>query len=121
LRGPLDPAGLRRVFRADTLWGVAAALWLSTGLLRAFGGLEKGSAYYLNNPVFWGKMSLFLLVLGLEIAPMVALIRWRSETRQGRPIDTSRAALFARISTVETVIVALMVFAAAALARGLGQ
>ncbi len=43
LRGELDPAGLRRAFYADTWWGVAAVLWIGTGLVRAFGGFEKGS------------------------------------------------------------------------------
>src|SRR5919199_4942063 len=42
LKGPLDETGLRRLFAADTVWGVAAGLWIVTGLLRAFGGLEKG-------------------------------------------------------------------------------
>ncbi|HET7343276.1 MAG TPA: DUF2214 family protein, partial [Methylomirabilota bacterium] len=36
LRGRLDAAGLRRLFAADNVWGVAALLWLVTGLLRAF-------------------------------------------------------------------------------------
>ncbi|MCI0434527.1 MAG: DUF2214 family protein [Gemmatimonadetes bacterium] len=45
LRGPFDDAGLRRIFRADSLWGLAALLWISTGVGRAFGGLEKGTAY----------------------------------------------------------------------------
>ena len=50
LKGTLDDAGLRRLFAADSAWGVAAALWVATGLLRAFAGLEKGSAYYLQSP-----------------------------------------------------------------------
>jgi len=37
------------VFHADNWYGVAAILWVVTGLLRAYGGLEKGSAYYLEN------------------------------------------------------------------------
>jgi uncharacterized membrane protein len=37
LRAPVDASGFRRLFAADTAWGVAAALWLVTGLLRAFG------------------------------------------------------------------------------------
>ena len=44
LKGRLDGDGLRRLFAADTVWGIAAALWLITGLSRAFGGLEKGAA-----------------------------------------------------------------------------
>ena len=52
LARPLDEAGLRRLFLADTMWGVAALLWISTGLVRAFGGLEKGSEFYLASPLF---------------------------------------------------------------------
>jgi putative membrane protein len=52
LRSPLDIARLQRVFSADALWGAAALLWIATGLLRAFTGLEKGSAYYLQNRAF---------------------------------------------------------------------
>src|SRR5918995_559271 len=70
LRGPLDDAGMRRLFAADTAWGIAAALWLVTGLLRAFAGLEKGSAFYLNSALFWTKMVLFLSVVVLEVHPM---------------------------------------------------
>src|SRR5918995_2397705 len=78
LRGALDDAGLRRLFAADTAWGIAAALWLITGLLRAFAGLEKGSAFYLGSTLFWTKMTLFAIVILLEIRPMVTLIRWRA-------------------------------------------
>ena len=45
------------------MWGIAAALWLVTGLLRAFAGLEKGTGFYLASPLFWTKMGLFLLVV----------------------------------------------------------
>src|SRR6266496_2543023 len=62
---------LRRVFVADNLWGLAAFLWISTGLLRAFGGLEKGASYYLHDRVFYIKMGLFVTILILEIWPMV--------------------------------------------------
>ena len=47
LRGPLDAAGLGGLFVAGTAWDLAALLWLATGLLPAFGGLEKGSQFYL--------------------------------------------------------------------------
>ena len=62
LQAELDTAGLQRVFYADNWWGIAALVWLATGLARAFAGLEKGTAYYLNNHVFWTKMGLFLLI-----------------------------------------------------------
>jgi putative membrane protein len=119
LRGPLDTAGLRRVFAADAWWGLAALLWLGTGIPRAFAGLEKGTAYYVGQPVFWIKMALFGLVFALELAPMLALIRWRVQVGRGESVDTSRAAAFATISGVQAGLLVLIVLAATAMARGL--
>ena len=90
LQAPLDVPALRRVFYADTGWGIAALLWIGTGLVRAFGGYEKGAFYYLHNHVFWAKMGLLA------------------------------ANRFARISFVQAVLVVLMVLAATAMARGYG-
>lgn len=84
-----DASGLKDVFFADNLWGIAAFLWLLTGLWRAFGGLEKGSAYYLGNVAFLVKMSLFILVFVLELRPMITLIKWRSRQRRKESIDIS--------------------------------
>lgn len=119
LRGSLDKAGLDRVFRADTLWGLAAFLWISTGVARAFFGLEKGTGYYVSSIAFWSKMTFLFAILVLEIRPMAALVRWRRTSRRGDPVDTSRANAFARISFIQAGLVVLMVFAAAAMARGL--
>jgi putative membrane protein len=121
LRGALDQAGLGRVFLADTLWGVAALLWIVTGLLRAFAGFEKGTDYYLGNDAFILKMALLILILLLEIWPMVTLIRWRMQTRRQTLDNTSAAGGMATISWVQSVLVILMVFAATAMARGLGE
>src|SRR5262245_17175681 len=65
-----DPdAALRNALTADNFWGVAAALWIVTGLARAFAGFEKGSAYYLHNTLFWVKMTLFIAIFALELRP----------------------------------------------------
>jgi putative membrane protein len=120
LRGPLDTAGLRRAFYADGWWGVAAAIWIGTGLVRVIGGMEKGMDYYLQNHVFWGKMALLLVILVLEIGPAVTLARWRVQLAKGSQPDTTRAERFARISYVQAVLVLLMVLAATAMARGIG-
>jgi putative membrane protein len=119
-QGPLDAAGLRRAFYADAWWGIAAVLWIATGLVRAFGGLEKGSTYYLHNHIFWGKMALLALVLLLELAPMRALIRWRVQVARGQAVDTRLAGRFARISYLQAGLIGLMVLAATAMARGYG-
>ena len=81
-------------------------------------GIEKGTDYYLHQPLFHLKMTLFVLILLLEIAPMVTLIKWRRARARGAAIDTGRAQLFARISHIEAMLVLLMVVAATGMARG---
>jgi putative membrane protein len=121
LRGPLDRAGLGRVFYADGWWGAAAAIWIGTGLVRMIGGLEKSMDYYLQSHVFWGKMALLLGILVLEMSPMMTLIRWRAQLRRGETPDTSLAGRFSSISYAQAVLVLLMVLAATAMARGFGM
>jgi putative membrane protein len=114
-----DGAAVQSVLRADGFWGVAAVLWLATGLARLFGGLEKGLDFYLYNGFFWTKMALFVSILALEIAPMATFVRWRIALSDGRPIDTARVGLLTRINDVEAGLVTLIPFVAAAMARGL--
>jgi putative membrane protein len=120
LKVPLDAEGFRRLFLADSLWGVAAFLWISTGLLRAFGGLEKGSAFYLASPLFWTKLGLFAMILALEAWPMVVFIRWRAERRRGTMPDTSSARTLYILNHVEMAVVVVIVFVASFMARGFG-
>jgi len=120
LRGRLDPDGLARLFAADSAWGLAALLWVTTGLLRAFAGLEKGTAFYLASSLFWTKMALFVLIIVLEVWPMVTLIRWRVALRSGRAPDTSSAAMLYVLNHVELVLVVVIVFVASFMARGFG-
>src|SRR5919199_4491466 len=91
LRGPLDEPGIKRLLMADALWGLAAGLWIVSGLVRAFGGLEKGSGFYLASPLFWVKMGLLLLILALEIWPMVTFIGWRIARPRSRHPDQIHA------------------------------
>ena len=120
LNGRLDREGLRRVFAADTVWGIAAALWLATGLLRAFGGLEKGTAFYLGSWLFLTKVGLFVLIVALEIRPMVTFMRWRATLRRGGVPDTSAARGLFHLNHVELALVVVMVFVASFMARGYG-
>jgi putative membrane protein len=121
LKGPLGADGLARLFAADSLWGVAALLWLVTGLLRVFGGLEKGSQFYLTSRLFWVKMAVFAIVILLEIWPMMTFMRWRGVSRRGgRPDTTYARALFA-LNHIELALVVVIVFVASFMARGFGH
>ena len=115
-----DPTAVGPVFTGDTLWGIAALLWLGTGLTRLFGSSEKGSGYYLNSSSFLIKMALFVLILLLELWPMMTFIRWRIRQSKGLPIDTSRAALLTRVNDAELALVLAMPFLASMMARGVG-
>ncbi|HWM79514.1 MAG TPA: DUF2214 family protein, partial [Methylomirabilota bacterium] len=120
LKGRRDRDRMRQLFAADTVWGVAAALWVITGLMRAFAGLEKGSQFYLASSLFWAKMALFLAVVLLEIWPMATFIRWRAQLRRGQTPDTSRARALYIVNHVEMALVVLIVFVASFMARGFG-
>jgi putative membrane protein len=108
----------RSVLLADNLWGICALILLVSGGMRAFAGYEKGADYYLHQPLFHLKMALFVLILLLEIAPMVTLIKWRIALARGATIKIGRAKLFARVSQIEALLVLLMVVAATGMARG---
>jgi putative membrane protein len=119
LRAGPDARLLGGLFAADTLWGVAAALWLLTGLARAFGRVEKAPEFYLRNGFFWIKMALFLSVVALEIWPMLTFIRWRRASRGGGPLPHfDRLSRLVLVDDLETALVILIPFAAAAMARG---
>ncbi|MBC3386560.1 DUF2214 family protein [Pseudomonas sp. SWRI12] len=118
LAGGVD--AVRGVLVADNVWGLSALVLLVTGGMRAFGGFEKGTDYYLHQPLFHLKMTLLLLILLLEIVPMIALIKWRMALGKGTAIDPSKAGRLARISHIEALLLILMVVAATGMARGVG-
>jgi putative membrane protein len=108
------------VFVADNLWGLSALVLIVTGALRAFGGFEKGTAFYLHEPLFHLKMTALVLILVLEVAPMVALIRWRIALKKGATPPLERAQRFATVGAVQTALLVVMVIAATGMARGIG-
>jgi putative membrane protein len=117
------PESLPQLFAADTWWGVAAFLWISTGLTRVFASYEKSTAYYWNNHIFLAKMGLLVLVILLEVWPMITLIRWRKDSARGTlaPAELApKGRMIARISDVQTLLVMAMVVAAVMMARGYG-
>jgi len=116
---PEDARLLQRLFQADGLWGLAALLWIVTGLVRAFGRVEKQPEFYLRNGFFWVKMALFLLVLALEMYPMYTFIQWRVRRSRGRvPTAGANFPSLIALNDAEVAIVLLIPFAAALMARG---
>jgi putative membrane protein len=117
LRGPLDDAGWRRLLAADNAWGIAAALWIATGLGRVFfGGKEPG--FYWRNGFFWIKLALFGVLFAFELRPMTTFMRARSARRRRIPLPRFSVEAYHLINTVEIGLVVAIVLVAAFMARG---
>ena len=69
---------IRQVAKIDAAYGIAAGLVLFIGFARVFFGL-KGSAFYLQNPVFWAKIRAFIVIGVLSITPTLLFIHWRDK------------------------------------------
>ena len=120
---PFDRGSARRVFAADGWWGLAAVLWIGTGLWRLLAGTEKATSDHLANHVFFAKMGFLAAILLLELWPAVTLVRWRRRAaRSGSSWspDSSTAARIRVISYLEAALVVAMVCAAVMMARGYG-
>jgi putative membrane protein len=117
LAGRLDEAGWKRLLAADAVWGVAAGLWIASGVGRLFfGGKEPG--FYWRNGFFWVKLALFGAVFVLELAPMMTFTRVRAAHGKGSPLPAFSVRAYRRINAVEVVLVVTIVLVAAFMARG---
>ncbi len=125
LTKPLTGDVVKRVLHADSEWGLAALLWIATGLWRYLGSIEKGSLYYEHNAFFLIKMALLAVILLLEIRPMITLIKWRIALGRGTAPESlpgvGAVRSLARISAIQGVLIVIMVFLAVAMARGYGM
>jgi len=114
---PLDDAGWKKLLATDNAWGLAALLWIASGLGRVFAG-GKDPSFYVRNGFFWIKMGLFALVFLLEIAPMVTFIRVRIARGRGAPLPAVPVSTLRRINAIELALVIVIVVVAAFMARG---
>lgn len=113
---------VQRLGRVDLLYLVTAVLALSSGLLRMFFG-AKGAAFYYNNPVFWVKIGLFIIVGLISIIPTMRFIRWakRLQADEGNgKIDDQEVTSTAAIIYLELGLLALIPLMGSLMARGFG-
>lgn len=107
--------------RIDLLYGIAALVVLATGLLR-FLHYGKGMDYYLHNPVFHVKLTLFILMGILSIWPTVRFLKWRKQINKGlTPGITEKSVKNTLILIrIELALVVIIPFLAVLVARGVG-
>lgn len=121
-RQDLTAGQARLLQRLDLYYLIAAVLVLGTGMARLL-WYAKGPAYYLDNPVFWIKMGLFLAVALASVVPTIHYLRWTPRLKQGhRPEIPDKQFRHVRLHLwVELVLVALIPLTAVLMARGIGM
>jgi putative membrane protein len=112
----------RRIQRVDLAYGISAGLLLVVGLLRVF-FFEKGAAFYAQSPFFWVKMVTFAIVGLLSIDPTIRYIRWNQILKADQPPVMSEAEFkrTRQLLWMEAAGIVIILFSAAAMARGIGM
>lgn len=121
-RKNLSLVDARRIQRMDIAYGVSAAVVLVAGLLRVF-YFEKGAPFYAQNWFFWTKMLGFALAALLSIYPTIRFVSWRRffARNQAPEISDQEFSRIRLILRLEMLAVAVIVFSAAMMARGIGM
>lgn len=109
------PIDVARLAKLDARFGMTAMLVIVIGVSRVVWG-GKGWAFYAENPFFWGKMGVFLLIGLLSIGPTVMFLRWRkaaaADAGFAPPVDQlQRARMLVGLQAL--LLVPLLGFAAA--------
>ncbi|MCB0327397.1 MAG: DUF2214 family protein [Bdellovibrionales bacterium] len=61
-KSPSESESLQKALFYDNLWAIAAILIIGTGLVKAFGHIEKPSEFYLKNGLFHAKLTLVFVI-----------------------------------------------------------
>lgn len=105
---------------ADAIYGLSAIMILVTGILRViyFG---KGSDYYLNSPVFYTKVGIFILVGLLSLYPTFSFLSWIKNLRENKPphLELPQLQRLSWLIRGELIGFAFIPLFAAMLARGI--
>ena len=106
---------------ADSIYGIAGLAILITGILRVkyFG---QGGEFYTSNPIFWIKVSLYIVVGLLSLYPTITYILWAIPLSKNRLPNISEQLVnrFRLIITTELIGFAIIPFFATLMARGIG-
>lgn len=122
LKPRLSAQQIRSLAGIDFVYGISAILVLVTGLLRWF-VYGKGSEFYLSNPLFHTKLTLFVILGVLSIFPTVKFLKWRKQVKKGEDptIEEKTVKRLLMYIRIELLLVAVMPLLAVMIARGVGM
>jgi putative membrane protein len=120
LRAGAANVDVERIAKVDSGFGAMAGIVLVTGALRAAFG-AKGWAFYAHNPAFHAKVTLFVIVGLVSIAPTLQFLRWRKARRADAAFRVSDAqwTRARRFLMIELHLIALIPLLAVIMSRGL--
>lgn len=112
---------LLKLMKVDGLYGFAAIVVVTTGLLNWF-SFGKGDAYYSSNVVFLIKLSLFIVIGILSIYPTVAFFKLKKKHKSNPPeqVSIENANQIKSVIQLELVIMAVIPLLATLMANGIG-
>ena len=106
---------------ADVIYGVAGLAILVTGILRVkyFG---QGGDFYTSNPIFWVKVSLYIVIGLISLYPTTTYILWAIPLSKNKlpVISENLLRRFKLIIMTELVGFAVIPFFATLMSRGIG-
>jgi putative membrane protein len=107
-----------RLARMDIVYACGALAVLIGGVLRVFYG-ARGAAFYIENPAFHAKVTLFILIALISIAPTVTFIKWRRAAKVDPAFLPAPKALkrVKMILHVQLTLLALLILSASVMAR----
>ena len=106
---------------ADVIYGIAGLALLITGILRVryYG---QGGEFYTNNPIFWIKVSLYIIVGLISLYPTTTYILWAIPLSKNKlpVISENLVKRFKLIIITELVGFVIIPFFATLMSRGIG-
>jgi len=106
---------------ADVIYGIAGLAILITGILRVkyYG---QGGEFYTGNPIFWFKISLYIVIGLISLYPTTTYILWAIPLSKNKlpVISENLIKRFKLIILTELVGFAIIPFFATLMSRGIG-
>ena len=121
VREGMGTPAIRSLRTLDAFYGALAALVIVVGFLRVFYGL-KVAEFFLLNPLFWGKVSLFVIIGLLSIRPTLTFLAWgrRLASDPAYSPPTREIRTVRRFFAAQAILFLALIASAAAMVRGYG-
>lgn len=114
----LNAAVVQRLNRLNLIYAISAVAVLATGLARVFWGI-KGAAWYAPQPLLHLKVTLFVVMVALSVAPTLAFRRWQGNLRStGALPDAAEVRTVRRLIMVQSHLLPVVAVLAVFWARG---